>query len=102
MSIGQKLHWFNKENVDQAPAAAGVYALYVGDELIYFGRALGGTVTIRSRLQKHLAGAEGACTQSATYFSWEVSANPARRESQLVAWFETTFGRRPRCNERRP
>lgn len=44
---------FTSKNVDNSPDKPGVYALYYGDEIIYYGRAQGDTVTIRSRLQSH-------------------------------------------------
>lgn len=58
---------FTKENVDKSPDEKGVYALYDGDVLIYYGRASGDSVTIRTRLQSHQRGDEGRCTQSATH-----------------------------------
>ena len=51
---------FTSKNVDHAPDKPGVYALYYGDEIIYYGWAQGDTVTIRSRLQSHKSGREGA------------------------------------------
>jgi hypothetical protein len=91
---------FIKENVDRAPADRGVYALYDGDELIYIGRAKGGSETLRSRLQSHLRGDEGACTQRATHYQQQHCVDPVGREVALQEEFEATYGDLPRCNER--
>lgn len=94
------MHLFTKQNVDAAPVAAGVYYLYRYGELIYIGRAQGGTVTIRSRLQRHLQGYEGYCTMSAEYFGFEICTNPVKREVELLTWHRTYYGQLPACNER--
>jgi hypothetical protein len=91
---------FTKAYVDSASDTAGVYTLFDGSTIIYYGRAQGGTVTIRSRLQSHLGGYEGSCTQSATHFSAEPCTNPVRREEELLNAFKRTYGRLPRCNSR--
>jgi hypothetical protein len=93
---------FAKQNVDVSPAQAGVYALYDGKGIIYFGRAQGGSVTIRSRLQSHLAGREGACTKGAAHYWYEVCSNPVTRERELLEWFKNKFKRLPGCNEVMP
>lgn len=92
---------FSKENVDKSPAESGVYALY--DEhgaCIYIGRAKGGTVTIRSRLQSHQRGNEGRCTWSASTYRRDVCTNPVTRELQLLEEHMLRYGRLPQCNER--
>jgi hypothetical protein len=100
MPIAGKFIPFTKENVDNSPAVAGVYALFKEGELIYYGRAQGGTVTIRSRLQRHLAGTEGPCTKAATHYRREPCANPKAREIALIEEYKRAHqGRRPRCNE---
>ena len=78
-----------------APADAGVYALWEGEELVYYGRAAGGQ-TIRARLLEHLEGRLPAT--GASHYSWELCANPAERESELIAEYQRTFGRPPRFN----
>jgi hypothetical protein len=35
----------------------------------------------------------------ATHYSWEISREPAARESELLRQFKQTFGRLPRLNE---
>ena len=100
MAITGAKYSFNDTNVNNAPDKAGVYALYEGDILIYYGRAQGGDVTIRSRLQSHLRGDEGSCTKAASSFNSEASSSPVAREKELLAEFEKQNSRLPRCNSR--
>jgi hypothetical protein len=101
MPISGDRYAFTEKNVNNAPDEHGVYALYDGDILIYYGRASGDGVTICSRLQSHFRGDEGPCTQGATHYRREVTESPKHREKELLDEFEATFGRLPRCNERR-
>jgi hypothetical protein len=83
-----------------APADAGVYALWDGEELVYYGRATGkeagGESTIRSRLLDHLEGRLPAAT--ASHYSWELCTDPATREAELLAEYQRAFGKPPRFN----
>lgn len=83
-----------------APADAGIYALWDEEELVYYGRAMGGDAgggqTIRSRLLDHLEGRLPAA--SASHYSWELCADPAGREAELIAEYQRIFGRPPRLN----
>lgn len=101
MPINGDKYAFTEENVNRSPEEHGVYALFDGDTIIYYGRASGDNVTIRSRLQCHLRGDEGSCTQKATHYRREATSRPVSRESELLKEFEDTYGRLPRCNERR-
>jgi TPP-dependent trihydroxycyclohexane-1,2-dione (THcHDO) dehydratase len=87
-------------NLDISPDVAGVYELYENGNLIYIGRALGGTVTIRSRLKDHKAGRSGACTMSFTAYKRHVTSDAANLEVQLLSGYRAAYGRLPRCNER--
>jgi len=90
---------FDLESIKHSPDRAGVYALYDGDEIIYYGRADGLTVTIRSRLEAHRSGQEGPCTKNPTHYSREVLARPAERERELLEEYMTLHdGQLPRCN----
>lgn len=100
MTITTAIYAFNEANVNNAPDKAGVYALYDGSTVIYYGRAQGGTVTIRSRLQSHQRGTEGSCTKSATHFNTELVSNPVTREEELLNAHKRAYGKLPRCNER--
>jgi hypothetical protein len=82
--------------VSGAPGDPGVYALWENDELIYYGHARGGSVTIQSQLQHHLERA--GCTARATHYGWEISANPPVREAELLREFQRAHKRLPRCN----
>jgi hypothetical protein len=89
-----------KQNVDRSPAAAGVYALFAGRELIFYGRALGGAETIRSCLQAHQEG-RAAATPGATHYRRLRCADPAAKETELLtAYARSHEGRLPVCNER--
>lgn len=71
-----------------APDEPGIYTLWDGDEVVYYGRA----TTIRSRLLEHLEHTR------ATHYSWEVCPDPATREAELLREYERANGRRPREN----
>jgi hypothetical protein len=91
---------FTLLNVRRAPADRGVYALWESDELIYFGLALGGKVTIRSSLKDHRLGLFGSCTARATHFSWEICRTPLRRETELLREHRAHHEAPPRCNKK--
>jgi hypothetical protein len=74
-----------------APEEIGVYVLWDNDEVVYYGRTGNGT-TLRTSLLGHLE------RTRATHYSWEVCAEPATREAQLLEEFERQHGRRPRDN----
>lgn len=78
-------HRFTSNVINTAPAQAGVYALWKDRELIYYGRAFGGCVTLQSRLRQHLGGDIYPCTARATHCSWEVAHDPVRRELDLMS-----------------
>ena len=80
-----------------APEDAGVYSLWDGEEVIYYGRAAGGPgATIRARLLDHFHGK--ADPARATHYSWEVCRDPVAREADLLREFTISFGRLPRGN----
>lgn len=100
MPINGKRWNFSKPSVDAAEDKPGVYALYDGDVLIYFGQS---EDSIRKRLQRHQSGLEGPCTQGATAYAEEPCANPVAREAQLIAEYKrANGGKLPRCNEVTP
>lgn len=80
---------FTRTVVQGAPDEPGVYTLWDGDELVYYGRAPRLREALLARLDKALA---------ATHYSWELCANPAAREAELLLDFERLYGRRPRDN----
>lgn len=91
---------FTDAFIRNAPESAGVYALYKNGQVTYYGRAQGGSVTIRSRLASHKAGYEGPCTQSSVEFNYEVTSYPVTRERELLEEHQRIYGRLPACNDR--
>jgi hypothetical protein len=80
---------FTRTVLQGAPQDAGIYALWDEDELIYYGRA----ASIRARLLEHSE--QGP---PASHYSWEICADPATREAELLREFQRMFGRLPRAN----
>jgi hypothetical protein len=74
-----------------------VYALYVEEELIYFGHANGGA-TIQTRLIAHLL--KLAEPRQASHYAWEICRDPLTRVGQLMREYEHNFRRLPRYNPR--
>ena len=81
--------------ISGAPDDAGVYTLWNGNEVVYYGRTEGQGSTIRSRLLDHYYEA----ANRPTHYSWEVCADPAAREAELLREHRSTFGRLPRNNK---
>jgi excinuclease UvrABC nuclease subunit len=77
-----------------APEDAGIYALWDGDELIYYGRAQ----SIRARLMDHYQGKLDAQTKRATHYGWELCKDPVAREAELLLEHQRQFGKLPRLN----
>ena len=93
MPIASPRYAFSRTMVSGAPQDPGVFALWEGEELIYYGRAQ----SVHAQLQEHLEGIE-RCTRRATHYGWEISSNPAAREAALLSEFRRAHGRLPRCN----
>ena len=85
--------------VSGAPPDPGVFALWEGDELIYYGRANGHRATIQSRLRELLESG-ATCTARATHYGWEITGNARAREAELLREYAHVHGRLPRCNAR--
>jgi hypothetical protein len=86
---------FTRIVIAGAPEDAGVFTLWDGEELMYYGRSDGGS-TIRSRLLDHYY--EGA--NRPTHYSWEICKDPAAREAELLKEHQLKFGRVPRNNSK--
>lgn len=97
MPVAGKKYSFAQDNVDKAPEEPGVYALYDGDKVIYYGMA---SDSIRTRLQCHRRGDEGPCTEAATHYKREPTSAPSKRESELLVAYKAKHDKFPRCNER--
>jgi hypothetical protein len=89
---------FTRIVIAGAPDDAGIYALWDGDELIYYGRAQGEGITIRSRLMDHYQGRVDAQTKRATHYGWELCKDPVAREAELLLEHQRQFGKLPRLN----
>jgi hypothetical protein len=94
-------HWtFNPLVLSGAPEEPGVYALFEGDEVVYYGCALQGA-TIRSALHEILErvnAGRGGCLRSVDRYTWEINYRPRLREAELLREFERTHEHPPRCN----
>lgn len=94
-------HWsFTPTVVSGAPETSGVFALFEGDNLVYYGATVPGG-TLRSALTEHLgiARPEESPTHDVTHYAWEIVAMPELRELDLLREFHEAHGRVPRCNQ---
>ncbi len=98
MNISGDLHEFSQRNVSEAPTGKGAYSLHKAGETIYIGKAEG-EGGIRERLQAHMSGEEGHCTQQATGYRYELIRNPAEKEEELLLEYRYSHGQLPLCNE---
>ena len=89
---------FTDEGTYKAPVRKGVYCLYDGSETIYIGMS---DDSIFTRVRSHWRGTEGPCTKAATGYKYETTEYPYTREKELLDSFKATYGRLPRCNDRR-
>jgi hypothetical protein len=87
-SVPERRYRFARTVVQGAPNEPGVFALWDGDELVYYGRA--------RRLRDALAERLGRA--AVTHYSWELSQDPATREAELLRDFARLHGRPPRDN----
>lgn len=86
---------FTSVAVSGAPDDPGVYALYSGDELIFFGHAIG-AATIQTRLMRHLL--KLLEPSEATHYAWEICRDPQVRAAHLIREYERKFRRLPQHN----
>jgi hypothetical protein len=99
MPIYGEKHRFTRKNVELAPNAPGVYALYSDTEVAFYGAA-GGGETIRARLTEHLWGRQTPGRSDAKLFSYEVTRFPLSRERALLEEHRRTTWRLPPYNQR--
>jgi len=81
---------FARTVIAGAPDAAGVFTLWDGEEVVYYGRA----DSIRAALREFLL----RSPNSASSYSWEVCGTPAQREAELLREHERAYGAPPRLN----
>jgi hypothetical protein len=92
-AVPERRYRFARLVIAGAPEDAGIYTLWEYDEIVYYGRADGGSSTIRSRLEEHFRAG-----MRATHYAWELCRDPAAREAELLGEHERAFGRLPRFN----
>lgn len=97
MAVAGKKHPFKSKSIAKSPRKSGVYALYDGGKVIYFGAT---SKSIQTRLQRHLHGYEGSCTQTAAHYKFERTSRPKRKERKLLKAYEAKHENLPPCNER--
>ena len=99
--INGEWHEFSPAGIARVPEEHGVYALYDGDTLIFYGRSEGrSSSTLRGMLLDHMLGTMGRRTRAVTTFRYEVADLPAIRQMELLEEYKRLNGRVPRCNER--
>jgi excinuclease UvrABC nuclease subunit len=98
MPINGDKHRFTRKNVELAPDAPGVYALFDNREVTYYGWARGGSDTIRARLCEHLTGRQAPGRAAAKLFSYEVTRYPRSRERALLEEHRRKNWRLPEYN----
>lgn len=88
---------FTDAAVEVSPSAPGVYLLYRNGRLVYIGLAVNGA-GIRRELESHRQGACGSCTQGATAFVFEISADPLTSYRRYLEMHRARYaGRLPPC-----
>ena len=100
MPITARRWSFTPTVVSGAPETSGVFALYEGERLVYYGATVPGG-TLRGALVEHLRRArpEESATREVTHYAWEIVSMPELRELDLLREFHEAHGRVPRCNQ---
>ena len=96
MPIASPRYSFLKSVVVGAPEDPGVYALWQGDELVFFGFAQRKESTIRLRLLEHFL--QRREPYEVTHYSWEICRDVLKRLAELIREYEVNFKRLPRYN----
>ena len=86
---------FTEEELDKVLPWIGIYALYEGNELIVYGKAI--RYDVRNRLTLHYAKCV-PCTKSATHFHVENTHDPHQLLVVRLEQFRRLHGRYPLCN----
>ncbi len=92
MPITRQKYSFTAWSIAAAPADAGVYVLWEGEELVYVGRAQ----NVRARLLEHYA--RQLAPSEATHYGWELARFPALREAEVLREWAARTGKPPRHN----
>ncbi len=94
MSINAGSVPFTESLVAAAPDASGVFALWEGGGIVYYGRA----AQLRSALDAHLRG-RAASGRRVSGCSWEVAVDPARRHEELLRQYAAAHRALPLWND---
>ena len=94
MSITSASVPFTESLIAAAPQAPGVFALWQGGGIVYYGRA----ATIRIALDEQLR-ARMLSAQHVSGCSWEVAADPAARQQELMREYLTAHHALPLWND---
>ena len=94
MSITTSSLPFTQSLVAAAPDAPGVFALWQGGGIVYYGRA----GTIRIALDEQLR-ARMLSAKQVTGCSWEVSSDPEQRQGQLLREYAAAHRALPLWND---
>ncbi len=87
---------FTESLVRAAPDAAGVFALWQGGGIVYYGRA----EEIRRALGEHFA-ARTISAQRVSGCSWEIAPDPEARYRELMREYASAHGYLPLWNDPR-
>jgi hypothetical protein len=94
MSINSRSVPFIETLVANAPDTPGVFALWQGGGIVYYGRA----ATIRIALDEQLR-ARAMSEQRVSGCSWEVASDPERRHGELVREYVAAHHALPLWND---
>jgi len=94
MSITSSSLPFTQTLVAAAPEAPGVFALWQGGGIVYYGR----TATIRIALDEQLR-ARALSAQRVSGCSWEVAPDPERRQGELLREYAAAHHCAPLWND---
>jgi hypothetical protein len=94
MSINQASLPFTESLIAAAPQAAGVFALWQGGGIVYYGKA----AAIRSALDGQHRG-RALSAQRVSGCSWEVAADPDARHRALMREYLVAHQRMPLWND---
>ena len=94
MSITSASLPFTESLIAAAPDTGGVFALWEGGGIVYYGRA----ATIRIALDEQLK-ARALSAQRVSGCSWEVAADPQRRHDELLREYRAAHHALPLWND---
>ena len=94
MSISTSSLPFTQSLVAAAPDAPGVFALWQGGGIVYYGRA--GTIRIALDEQLH---ARLLSAKQVTGCSWEISSDPEQRHGELLREYAAAHRALPLWND---